>query len=161
MTIREYTIQDIEPMVAAQYRFMTYLSNIDDLGRLVCNPGYGEAYTTDLLEKLKEQDGQIYVAENDGKMVGFIAGVVEKESEIEKLSHIPLKQGRVLDLFVEEEYRGSGVGKQLMARVEEYFRDKKCDTALIEVFGPNKKAKNFYEQLGYADRDYDLQKSLK
>lgn len=160
MVIRDFITQDIEPMIAAQYRFQGYLAEIDDLKRVQCNPGYGEAYTDDLLKKIKEQCGHIYVAEEEGEMVGFIAGVIETQTELDKLSHIPLKHGRVLDLFVESNYRGSGVGKQLMAKIEHYFRDQQCDAIMIEVFGPNKKAKQFYEQLGYADRDYDLQKSL-
>lgn len=147
-------------MIAAQYRFQGYLASLDDLGRLQCNPGYGEAYTEDLLKKIKEQGGNIFVAEEGGKMIGFIAAVLETQSDLDKFSHAPLKQGRILDLFVEDEYRGSGVGKQLMSTVEQYLRDEKCDVVTLAVFGPNKKAKKFYEQIGYSERDYDLQKSL-
>lgn len=160
MTIREYTTQDIEPMAAAQYRFQSYLAELDDLGRLQCNPGYGEAYTEDLLKKIKERGGQIFVAEEAGKMVGFVAGVLDTQTDLDKLGHAPLKEGRILDLFVEDEYRGSGVGKKLMTKMEQYFRDEKCGAVTLAVFGPNKKAKEFYEKLGYADRDYDLQKPL-
>lgn len=160
MNIREYTIEDKEAIISAQYRFQGYLAEIDDLKLLRCNPGYGEAYTEDLLKKVTERGGKIFVAEEGEKIVGFVAGVFDEQSDLDKLGHKVMKYGDILDLFVEEEFRGTGIGKELMNKMEDYFRSQKCDVVVIEVFGPNNKAHQFYEQLGYADRDYRVQKIL-
>lgn len=160
MVIREYTIKDKEAIISAQYRFQGYLAEIDDLKLLRCNPGYGESYTEDMLKKVKEQGGKVFVAEDNKKVVGFVAGIIDEQSEIDKLGHKVMKYGDILDLFVEEEFRGTGIGKELMSEMEKYFRNQNCEAIMIGVFGPNQKARKFYEQLGYIDRDYRVQKLL-
>lgn len=160
MVIRDYKTEDTEAIAAAQYRFQGYLTEIDDLKLLRCNPGYGEVYTEDLLKKVSERSGKIFVAEDGDKIIGFVAGIIDKQTELDKLGHKVMKYGDILDLFVEEEFRGTGIGRELMAQMENYFRSQNCEAIMIGVFGPNDKAHKFYEQLGYTDRDYRVQKIL-
>ena len=160
MVIRGYKTEDKEALISAQYRFQGYLTEIDDLKLLRCNPGYGEVYTEDMLKKIKERGGKVFVAEDNENIIGFVAGVMDEQSELDKLGHKTMKYGDVLDLFVEEEFRGTGIGKELMAQMENYFRSQNCKAVMIGVFGPNEKAHKFYEQLGYTDRDYRVQRML-
>lgn len=160
MVIREYTTQDIGAIEAALYRFQNYLASLDDLGRIQCKPGYGEAYLTDLLNKIKEHGGQIFVAEEAGKIIGFTAGILEEETDMHRFESVPLKYGLITDVFVEEEYRGTGIGKQLMTVIEQYFKDQKCDVALLRVIAQNTNAYKMYQQIGYVTREHELHKTL-
>ncbi len=160
MIIRDYKTEDKEALISAQYRFQGYLAEIDNFKLLRCNPGYGEAYTEDMLKKVNERNGKVFVAEEGERVIGFVAGVIDEQSELDKLGHKTMKYGDILDLFVEEEFRGTGIGKELMVQMENYFRSQDCEAIMIGVFGPNVKAHKFYEQLGYTDRDYRVQKLL-
>lgn len=137
-----------------------YLIKIDPLKRLIRSPKYGEVYVDDLLEKIKNQDGVIYIAEIDNIPVGMIAGVFEKQTDIDKLECIPSKPARILELIVSEKYRSQGIGLLLMNKIEEYFKKEGVDIIRVEVFEPNKNTHNFYSKSGYEDRAIDMVKKI-
>jgi GNAT superfamily N-acetyltransferase len=51
-------------------------------------------------------------------------------------------------LWVDESYRGKGLGKQLMQRVHNYGREIGCTMATVSTMS-FQNARNFYEHLGY------------
>ena len=57
----------------------------------------------------------------------------------------------VHDFAVIPEYRGRGVGKSLMAAVEQAAIKHGCCKLTLEVLDGNKRAIGLYEQLGFAD----------
>lgn len=50
-------------------------------------------------------------------------------------------------LWVDKELRGSGVGSELMAKLEAYAKSQGCTFSLVDTF--SFQAKPFYEKLGY------------
>ncbi len=50
-------------------------------------------------------------------------------------------------LWVDKELRGSGMGSELMAKLEAYAKSKGCTFSLVDTF--SFQAKPFYEKLGY------------
>jgi len=115
---------------------------------------------TKFIKKINKQKGLILLAFDDKKIVGLIAGVIKKQSKENLLECVPTKAGRILEVFVKQEYRGYGLGEKLMKRMEEYFKHEKCDVIRIEVFEPNKAAHDFYKKLRYSDRTIDLFKDI-
>lgn len=103
----------------------------------------------------------IFVAEKNGRIIGFIAGIIQKQTPEELLDSLPARAGRVIELYVSAECRGGGTGKTLTQNIENYFIRQKCDLINIEVFAPNHHAHAFYQRLGYANRNIDLIKELK
>jgi GNAT superfamily N-acetyltransferase len=66
-----------------------------------------------------------------------------------------LFSGRVAyveNLVVEAAHRGSGIGQQLMAWIEDYARDRGCSLVTLDAYQSNKPAHAFYERLGYEAR---------
>ena len=61
------------------------------------------------------------------------------------------------DLFVKPEYRGSGIGKMLLNKVNDLARESKCHKLRWQVSWWNKPAIAFYEKMG-AEID-DLEKN--
>jgi len=141
-------------------RFQEYLVSIDPLHRLRKTFNYGQIYTKDFLAKIKKGRGIIFVAEDGGKIVAFIGGIISQQITLDLIGQKPIQSGRILELFVEQDYRGSGIGKQLMEEMERYLKKNGCKYVFVEVFGPNESAHEFYKRLGYTDRDYDMQKQL-
>jgi len=57
--------------------------------------------------------------------------------------------GRILGIYVNQDYRRNGFGKQLMEKTFLEFRKKGCHKTRLEVFAHNKQAINFYRHLGF------------
>lgn len=158
MVVREYVSADRVAVVALTEELQDYLKGIDPLKRLVRVPEYGEWYTARMLQEVAQQSGRIYVAAEGQTLVGYITGVIDTESPDMGKGYVPTKAGRITELVVAPSKRSSGIGQQLMAMLETFFRDAACDVIRVEVFAPNDGAKRFYERLGYGTRTHDLVK---
>ncbi len=100
------------------------------------------------------------LAEDGGKAIGYIAGVIREQSEINKLeigSHV---LGEVTDLFIEEGYRNQGLGTKMLSKMEEYFKEKGCDSMWISVFAPNEIAQVAYKKFGFVPRQIGMLKNI-
>jgi len=158
--VRKYRSSDRPSIVQCMERFGDYLITVDHMKRQRRMPGYGEWFTSKMLEDVDKNNGLIYVVEKEARIVAFIAGTILGQSKQDLLECVPTKDGRIIELFVNEELRGQGIGTRLMEMMEEYFRENGCDVSRVEVFEPNVKAHNFYRKLGYRDRIIDMIKML-
>ena len=52
------------------------------------------------------------------------------------------------------------MGKQLLKKIEEYFKEVGCKGILLNVFTNNEVAKGFYEKEGYSERTSELIKQI-
>lgn len=160
MLIREYIIKDNEKLIAALYRFQGYLAELDPLKRVQCQSGFGEVYVDDLLKKISKNNGKILIVEEDGGVIGFASGYIEEISEQERLGYIPVISGYIPDIYLDPEYRGTGIGAQLMEKMEQYFKEKGCNLVSFKVLKSNEVAHEFYKKLGYEDREYIMEKMI-
>ncbi len=161
ITFKCYRKTNFKDLERCMEKLQDFLVKIDPLKRLRRLPEYGEDYTKNLIKKVFKQEGIIILMYDKEEAVGCIAGIIEKQSKDDLLECVPTKSGRVLELFVLDSYRGLGLGKRLMQKMEDYFEKNKCDIVRIEVFVPNKKTRKFYQNLGYYDRVVDMLKKLK
>lgn len=158
--IRPYQAKDFLAVAELFDNFQKYLSHVDDKHMLQWKDGYGEEYVKLTLEHIEKRGGIFVVSENDGAIIGLCAGEIIESEPIDEYEVKPHKAGRITEIYVEGEYRGQGIGKQLLERVEEYFREQKCEVIRLEVFAPNASARAFYDKMGYGERDIDLAKFL-
>jgi len=77
----------------------------------------------------------------DKSLAGFVIGRIERRGR--------KRLGRVYTLNVKPEYRGKGFGKSLMRAIEEEFKRRGCEEAVLEVAVENLQAINLYKSLGY------------
>ena len=158
--IRAYKENDKAGLVECLEGLCDYLVNVDPLKKIRRLPAFGRTYTQSLLKKIVRNNGALYVADDNGEIVGIIAGIVQNVSKLDQLSFASTKYGRVLELFVHPDYRGNHLGKLLVEKMEDHFKQLHCDHLRIEVFEPNKSAHQFYHALGYTDRVIDVIKEL-
>lgn len=137
-----------------------HLIEIDDWNTQVMNKNYREENFNIDMRKVDEQDGKIYLAMQDNKVIGLVIGIVDEKDEIDLITNDCAKTGSVIELIVSKESRGTGIGKALLNKMEMYFGSIGCKRINIEVFGPNKNAYDFYSKNGYTDRDYIVSKRL-
>lgn len=137
-----------------------YLIDIDDWHTQILSNNYREDYFEIDLELINKQDGKIFLAIENDKIIGLVLGVVNLNDEIDKLTNDCAKTGNVLELIVKNSSRGHGIGKSLLNEIETYFKNINCKRINIGVFGPNKSALNFYLKNDYTIRDYIVSKKI-
>ncbi len=160
-SVREYRDEDYQALVGCLRGLQGFVHALDPLEHLRAIHDFNaEAYTDSLLASVSKKQGQIFLADHDGKVTGCVAGWVIPDEDVDLVSHHPSKTGRVFELFVDESVRGKRVGAGLMSAMELYFLEKGCDSVRLEVFSPNKDAYAFYRKIGYDDRCVDMIKPL-
>ena len=83
----------------------------------------------------------IFVAESQGRMVGYITTRVDREAG----------KGRIPNLAVAEDFRGRGLGRQLIERALEYFRAEGLAYAVIETMAQNPIGQHLYPACGFVE----------
>ena len=82
----------------------------------------------------------IYVAINDtGEIIGFASGKRIEENNFE---------GELYSLYLLQECRGLGVGKQLVSAIAKHFKEKGIYSMMVWVMKQNKSGLGFYERMG-------------
>lgn len=158
--IIEYDTKYDEQIKDLLVELQNYLVDIDDWHTQVMLPEYKENIFKIDMDKVKNQDGKIYLSVENDTVDGLIIGIVEEKDEIDKLTNDCAKTGSVLELIVRHDIRGKGIGKSLLEKMEKYFKSIGCKRINIEVFGPNKRGLNFYEKNDYIIRDMIVSKKI-
>lgn len=90
----------------------------------------------------------IFVAKSEGTIVGFVASdgnwYSKREGKV---------VGAIHELVVLPDYRNLGVGKSLINKALEYFKERGIDTVELWVGDENLQAINFYKKLGFTEKD--------
>ena len=68
--------------------------------------------------------------------------------------------GNVDELVVDKDYRGRGIGKKLMRRIEEIVMQNQCTQIELDSSFHRKEAHFFYENIGFKSRAYLFTKPL-
>lgn len=122
----------------------------DNLDQL--HPEYREKMALIELDNIKNQNGKCILAIEDSKVVGLVMGTIPEYEKYDYLDYKCPKRGIVTELIVSKYIRGKGIGRQLLEKIEEYFKSQNCEYVLIDVFAYNDRAINFYNNNGYHAR---------
>ena len=161
LKIIKYTAQNHQNLTQFMEGLQDYLVSIDTFEKLKRDKNYGKKYVKYLLKIIKEDKGIILLAEFDNKIIGCVAGIIETLDKGEILGNKKkLKTARILELYVEPEYRGKHIAVKLMTEITKYFKAKKCEQLRLEVYAPNNNAHNFYLSQGFKNESIDLMKKI-
>ncbi|MBI4225644.1 GNAT family N-acetyltransferase [Candidatus Roizmanbacteria bacterium] len=160
ITFREYNEKDRDLLLKLTNKLEVYAKFLDPIRRVKNLPGFTEISLKETLENVEKYQGKIWLAEDEGKVIGFVIGAIWEESEKNKLEIGPHKLSEVLDIYLEDEYRRKGIGKTMLQMMEKYFKEKGCDSIWILVFAPNENAHNMYKKLGFVDREIGMLKEI-
>ena len=102
-------------------------------------------YARNLGSRLEDSHTRVFVAEEDGRIVGYVLGViVDLVPEMFEQD----AGGFLADIFVEETYRGRGIGRALVKAMRDWFRDNGLTHYEWHVSAVNTEALDFWRELG-------------
>jgi GNAT superfamily N-acetyltransferase len=156
--IRTYEPRDRADVIAAEADLQEYERKLHDTripGDLAAEP------TFRLLENLiSANDGELFVAEEDGAFVGYAAGFVlrdENPAETEDSNVC----GYINDVYVVPHRRGRGIASLLLRAVENFLRAKGMARLRINTLVLNESAKRAYVKQGFEPYEVMMEKRLK
>lgn len=140
MNIRNVTIEDLNNVFEVEAK---------------CFPEAEAATKSSLEKRIKTFPGSFFVAEIDGKIIGFINGCIINETEIyDELFHdaaLHLENGNYQTIFgldVIPEYRNSGIAAQLMNHMIEAARVQGRKGVILTC---KERLIHYYEKFGYVN----------
>jgi GNAT superfamily N-acetyltransferase len=101
-----------------------------------------DAYCEQIHARCRASDGRVFVAEQDGDVVGFVA-VLAREAFTEP-DDPPGAYALVSDLVVLPAHRGRGLGRRLLQRAEAHAREAGATELRVVVLAANETARRLY-----------------
>lgn len=99
------------------------------------------------LDDMTRNDRLFLVAKEKNNYIGFIR--VEIRNTPELFNNVTT--GYISDLYVDENYRGSGLADKLMDECIIWIKGKGIENVRLNVNSENKRAINFYQKIGFKE----------
>jgi ribosomal protein S18 acetylase RimI-like enzyme len=109
-------------------------------------------FADDLPQGLQTKNNYLYTLYDGNDAIGMIWMRANMDR--------PTNDGFILELYVEENQRGKGYGKQAMLLIEEKARELGLKAIGLHVFGSNNIAQNLYKAVGYEVTSVNMSKTL-
>lgn len=130
---RKAEIQDVKQLVELFDQYRIFYHKDSDI----------PAAEKFLTERLQNKDSEIFVAENDGKLVGFV-------QLYPLFSSTRMKRYWLLnDLFVNENFRRKGFSKQLIFEAQKMAKTSDACGILLETGKSNEIGNQLYPSCGF------------
>lgn len=115
-------------------------------------------YIVEMLQRCRQCDGEVLVADADGEIAGYVTILNRVQSD--DLDDGDIEFGLVADLVVRKAFRGRGLGRELMAAAEASARQNDVRWLRISVMAANRGARQMYESMGFSEIYVELEKDL-
>lgn len=102
----------------------------------------GEKY---FIKELTGEKLKLFVAEDNGKIIGFLS----TSSKIEKEYKKGLKIAQIDSLMILEEYRSQGIGTKLINEFKKWAESIKAERLIVLASSPNARGIEFYKKQGF------------
>jgi ribosomal protein S18 acetylase RimI-like enzyme len=145
MDIRPATPDDV-PAVLPMVRKTCELHAAWDPDKYGFEGAIEERYRGWLTSRARDPRSVFLVAVREGRgPVAFLVGTVEREIPIYRLT----EYGFVHELWVDEDYRNEGLGRQLTMTAVERFRELGVQQVRLDTAAANDAARKLFERCGF------------
>ncbi|HVT88513.1 MAG TPA: GNAT family N-acetyltransferase [Tepidisphaeraceae bacterium] len=144
MTIRPATPDDV-PSVLPMVGKLAALHEAWDPQRYDYRQNVESMYDRWLRARATDGRSVFLVAERDQRLIGFIIGTIEHTIPIYRLE----ETGYLHDLWVDEQYRHEGAGRQMAMLAVEKFRELGVKQIRLETAMANEAARKLFESCGF------------
>lgn len=159
--IIEYEEKYLEDVKDLLVELEEYILSIDEDHLDQLHPDFRDKQAEIDLKKIKDNNGKCYLYVEDGKAIGLIMGILREYDEYDYIDYTCPKAGVITELIINKSIRGKGIGKALIEKLENYFKEQECEYVFIDVFAYNHHAIDFYDREGYHNRMHTVVKCIK
>ena len=153
MNIRKATAKDLKAV--QKLNKMLFDKEIADFDPTLNSEwSFGKDGTSYFKKRIAE--GSVFVAVDNKSIVGYLAGGIEKLESWRTIKKLAV----VESMFVLEEYRSQGIGKQLFNEFIKWCKSKKIKRIKVVASAQNTKGIEFYRKNGFKDYDLTLETDI-
>jgi GNAT superfamily N-acetyltransferase len=155
ITIREYRPDDRNRTLRCIAALHDYERDIESTRA----PGdsVAQQYLTYLLDQNAAKRGELFVALRDDTVVGFVNVWIDNDDDPASGEGV---HGYCADIFVDATVRRSGVGRQLMKKVESYIHTLGVKTLICNVLSSNSVMRQALQKGGFSEYETTFRKIL-
>jgi ribosomal protein S18 acetylase RimI-like enzyme len=155
ISIRKATIEDLHTI---QYLNNKLCRKENAEFDSTVNPDFAtsDGGTSYFKKALESDEKLVLVAEDDTTPVGYIVGGIEHVGDFRNISNMC----EVDNMWVDEEYRNQGIGKQFMDKLQIWAKNKGVKRMRVVASFKNERAIKFYKREGFGEYDLILEKDL-
>jgi ribosomal protein S18 acetylase RimI-like enzyme len=145
LSIRESLPSDAKALGNLLVEIQTlHVAALPSIFRPIEQDGQTEGLLTD---QITTPDAQSFIAEEGGKIVGYIWVRMHRTPPIHLM--VPRQFAEIDTLVVAETHRRAGVGRALVTRAQDWAIEQGADEIRLVVYEFNQDAIRFYERLGF------------
>jgi ribosomal protein S18 acetylase RimI-like enzyme len=144
ITLRTYRPADLEAiksLTVAAFDGVTLEQNVEQAIGVLNGHDWQWRKARHVDDDVAANSDGIFVAEQDGKVVGYISTVIDRAAG----------RGRIPNLAVTAELRGQGLGRTLIEHALSYFREQGLAYATIETMAQNAVGQHLYQACGFIE----------
>ena len=156
MNIRRAEPRDAETLGRLGAMLMRTHYAFDPQRFLAPMEGSERGYASFLAGLLDSPDDCVFVAEDDGRIAGYVFAALEPLSWKELRG----PAGFIHDVAVAEEARNAGVATQLIGAAVDWLRDRGAPRVLLESAAANAGAQKLFHRLGFRDTMIEMTMEL-
>ncbi len=153
MTIEPAKLSDLQDISRLYEALNTDMSRLQP--EMFRPAGEDGGFVRSVLESERED---LLLAREDGKVLGF--ALVQDKDTPPYPAFIPRRYTYLMDLVVDPEHRGRGIGRALMGAVKEWAKSRNAEFIELGVLAQNEGAVRLYESLGFRDSRKIMQLDL-
>jgi ribosomal protein S18 acetylase RimI-like enzyme len=143
-SIRDYRPDDLETikrLTIESFAGMTLEQNVETALGVLHGHDWRWRKARHIDEDVATNPAGVFVAESHGRIVGYITTLIDRDSG----------KGRIPNLAVAAEFRGQGLGRQLIEHALDHFRHEGLAYAVIETMAQNEAGQHLYPACGFAE----------
>ena len=149
MQVIEYEDKYLEDVKDLLTELEEYIVSIDKDHLDQVHPEYREKMAVLDLEEVNKNNGKCYLAIENDKAIGLIMRTISSYDEYDYLDYKCPQRGEITELIVTNKIRSKGIGKELINKMEKYFKSVGCEYVIVDVFAYNEIGKKFYNKKDY------------
>lgn len=142
--IRLATQQDTKRISELWLEMVTYHQQFDPQMFRASEKG-ADYYRQNIMSRLSDSQTRILVVEENREVVGYVLGMIVN---ITPEMFAPIQSGFLADIFIEEDFRRQGLGRELVERLVLWFQAHNVDYFEWHVSKRNVEAVKFWESIG-------------
>ena len=144
VAVRPYRPDDLDAikrLTVESFAGVTLEQNVEDVLGVLHGHDWRWRKARHLDEDAAANPGGMFVAEADGRVVGYVTTRVDREAG----------KGRIPNLAVAADRRGGGLGRRLIETALDYFRREGLTYCVIETMTQNEVGNHLYPVCGFVE----------
>lgn len=145
MKIRKFKKEDVKQLMLLRLKLFLKWDKMDPIDKIDRKYFRSQKHSTLLNKWIKDKKRLTLVAEDDGKLVGYMMSTITvRESFLQKI-------GYLAEAWIEPKYRKKGITTEFFKQTKQWFKKNKLKWSVASTHSLDKQANNFWMNRGFKE----------